>query len=208
MTVLSLHPAKILTTGEGGAVLTDDDELAGRLRRFRNHGIATELAARTDWTYAMVELGYNYRLTDIGAALGSSQLDPARRVPGDAGASSRRATSSGWPATRTSTSRSSSRAPTRPGTSASPSSGSIGCGSIAAASTRRSGPRGSGSTSTTSRSTSIRTTAGGIPGLAFPVADAAYERLLTLPLYAGMTTADVDDVVAALDKVTGAYRAV
>ena len=45
------------------------------------------------------------------------------------------------------------------------------------------------------------------PGLAFPVADAAYERLLTLPLYAGMTTADVDDVVAALDKVTGAYRA-
>ena len=39
------------------------------------------------------------------------------------------------------------------------------------------------------------------------MADAAYERLLTLPLYAGMTTADVDDVVAALDKVTGAYRA-
>ena len=74
MTVLSLHPAKILTTGEGGAVLTDDDDLAARLRRFRNHGIATELAARTDWTYAMVELGYNYRLTDIGAALGSSQL--------------------------------------------------------------------------------------------------------------------------------------
>src|SRR5450755_377960 len=59
MTVLSLHPAKILTTGEGGAVLTDRDDLADRLRRFRNHGIATELAARTDWTYAMVELGYN-----------------------------------------------------------------------------------------------------------------------------------------------------
>src|SRR5207244_12255911 len=51
MTVLSFHPAKILTTGEGGAVLTDDDDLAARLRRFRNHGIATELAARTDWTY-------------------------------------------------------------------------------------------------------------------------------------------------------------
>ena len=48
---------------------------------------------------------------------------------------------------------------------------------------------------------------GRYPGLAFPVADAAYERLLTLPLYAGMTTADVDDVVAALDKVTAAYRA-
>jgi dTDP-4-amino-4,6-dideoxygalactose transaminase len=43
------------------------------------------------------------------------------------------------------------------------------------------------------------------PGLSFPVAEAAYERLLTLPLHAGMTTADVDDVVAALDKVTRAY---
>ena len=75
MTVLSLHPAKILTTGEGGAVLTDRDDFADRLRRFRNHGIATELGARTDWTYAMVQLGYNYRLTDSGAALGSTQRD-------------------------------------------------------------------------------------------------------------------------------------
>ena len=75
MTVLSLHPAKIMTTGEGGAVLTDRDDLAAALRRFRNHGIETELAARRDWTYAMVELGYNYRLTDIAAALGSAQLE-------------------------------------------------------------------------------------------------------------------------------------
>ena len=75
MTVLSLHPAKIMTTGEGGAVLTDRDDLAAALRRFRNHGIATELAARRDWTYAMVELGYNYRLTDIAAALGGAQLE-------------------------------------------------------------------------------------------------------------------------------------
>ena len=95
MSILSLHPAKILTTGEGGAVLTDSDEYAGRLRRFRNHGISSELRARRDWTYAMVELGYNYRLTDIGAALGTSQLSrletwlgatpPARRpLPGAA----------------------------------------------------------------------------------------------------------------------------
>lgn len=52
LTVLSLHPAKIMTTGEGGAVLTDDDARAERLRGFRIHGIATELAARRDWTYA------------------------------------------------------------------------------------------------------------------------------------------------------------
>ena len=45
------------------------------------------------------------------------------------------------------------------------------------------------------------------PGLSFPVAEAAYERLLTLPLHAGMTADDVDDVVAALDKVTTAYSA-
>ena len=45
------------------------------------------------------------------------------------------------------------------------------------------------------------------PGLSFPVAEGAYERLLTLPLHAGMTVSDVDDVVAALDKVTDAYRA-
>ncbi len=74
LTVLSFHPAKIMTTGEGGAVLTGDGERAAFLRRFRNHGIGTELAARRDWTYAMVELGYNYRLTDVMAALGTSQL--------------------------------------------------------------------------------------------------------------------------------------
>src|SRR6266508_2264672 len=75
LTVLSLHPAKIVTTGEGGAVLTDRDDAAERLRRFRNHGIATELVDRRDWRYDMVELGYNYRLTDIGSALGLAQLE-------------------------------------------------------------------------------------------------------------------------------------
>ncbi len=84
MTVLSVHPAKILTTGEGGAVLTDRDDLAATLRRFRNHGIGTELAARRDWTYAMVELGYNYRLTDIAAALGRAQAGAPRGVAGKA----------------------------------------------------------------------------------------------------------------------------
>ena len=167
MTVLSLHPAKILTTGEGGAVLTDDDELAVRLRRFRNHGIATELAARTDWTYAMVELGYNYRLTDVGAALGSSQLTRLAEFLGRRRELAARYRS-GWRATRTSTSRSSSPERTRPGTSASRSSASIGWGSIGAASTGRCGPRGSGSTSTTSRSTSTPTTVSGIPGSPSP----------------------------------------
>ena len=62
------------------------------------------------------------------------------------------------------------------------------------------------STSTTSRSIATRTTEARFPGLSFPVAEAAYERLLTLPLHAGMSDADLDDVVTALDKVTAAYR--
>jgi perosamine synthetase len=206
MTVLSLHPAKILTTGEGGAVLTDRDDYAERLRRFRNHGIATELAARRDWTYEMVELGYNYRLTDIGAALGSSQLarietflarrrelaahylrrlaghellDPPVVVPGADPA---------W--------------------------------HFAFVQLRLDRLRvDRGDVFRALRAEGIGVNVHYIPvhqhryyrerfpGLSLPRAEAAYERLLTVPLFASMTTADVDDVVAALDKVTTTYRA-
>jgi perosamine synthetase len=206
MTVLSLHPAKILTTGEGGAVLTDRDDYAERLRRFRNHGIATELAARRDWIYEMVELGYNYRLTDIGAALGSSQLarietflarrrelaahylrrlaghellDPPVVVPGADPA---------W--------------------------------HFAFVQLRLDRLRvDRGDVFRALRAEGIGVNVHYIPvhqhryyrerfpGLSLPRAEAAYERLLTVPLFASMTTADVDDVVAALDKVTTTYRA-
>ena len=77
MTVFSTHPVKHVTTGEGGVVVTADERLAERLRRFRNHGITTDARARQQagaWFYEMVELGYNYRLTDIQCALGISQL--------------------------------------------------------------------------------------------------------------------------------------
>lgn len=77
MTVFSFHPVKHITTGEGGMVCTNDDELAAKLRRFRNHGIegdARQRQAKGQWYYEMVDLGYNYRLTDIGCALGLSQL--------------------------------------------------------------------------------------------------------------------------------------
>jgi perosamine synthetase len=206
MTVLSLHPAKILTTGEGGAVLTDRDDYAERLRRFRNHGIATELAARRDWIYEMVELGYNYRLTDIGAALGSSQLarietflarrrelaahylrrlaghellDPPVVVPGADPA---------W--------------------------------HFAFVQLRLDRLRvDRGDVFRALRAEGIGVNVHYIPvhqhryyrerfpGLSLPRAEAAYERLLTVPLFASMTTTDVDDVVAALDKVTTTYRA-
>lgn len=73
MTCFSLHPVKPITTGEGGLVTTNDDELAARLRRFRSHGIVRR-PERGGWVYEISEVGYNYRLTDIQAALGLSQL--------------------------------------------------------------------------------------------------------------------------------------
>jgi len=93
MTVMSFHPVKHITTGEGGAVLTNDDVLYHRLRRLRSHGITSSPQSllnkenafettlrdgqpmRRTWYYEQQELGHNYRITDIQCALGSSQLD-------------------------------------------------------------------------------------------------------------------------------------
>lgn len=80
---LSFHPVKPITTAEGGAVVTDDAELADRAARFRTHGITRNPAEmeRDDgaWHYEQHDLGFNYRLTDIQAALGTSQM---RRLAG------------------------------------------------------------------------------------------------------------------------------
>lgn len=70
---LSFHPVKPITSGEGGAVTTNDPQLADALRRFRSHGIVRD-PTHGPWYYEIAELGYNYRLTDIQAALGTSQL--------------------------------------------------------------------------------------------------------------------------------------
>ncbi|HJV67913.1 UDP-4-amino-4,6-dideoxy-N-acetyl-beta-L-altrosamine transaminase [Ideonella sp.] len=80
ITVLSFHPVKIVTTAEGGAALTQDDTLAKALERLRTHGITRDPAQMVGepdgpWYYEQIELGYNYRLTDLHAALGRSQLD-------------------------------------------------------------------------------------------------------------------------------------
>ena len=73
MCVFSFHPVKPITTAEGGMVTTNDDDLADRLRRFRNQGI--DRTPRADaWVYDAVEVGYNYRLTDLQSALGMSQF--------------------------------------------------------------------------------------------------------------------------------------
>jgi perosamine synthetase len=77
LTTWSFHPVKHVTTGEGGMITTDDGALAERCTRFRNHGITSDAAereARGDWFYEMVDLGFNYRLTDVQCALGLAQL--------------------------------------------------------------------------------------------------------------------------------------
>ncbi|MEF9673095.1 UDP-4-amino-4,6-dideoxy-N-acetyl-beta-L-altrosamine transaminase [Pseudomonas sp. MWU13-2100] len=78
MTIFSFHPVKIITSAEGGMVLTNRPELAERLRRLRSHGITADPAqmnvpAQGLWYYQQLELGFNYRMTDLHAALGLSQ---------------------------------------------------------------------------------------------------------------------------------------
>jgi len=77
MSIFSFHPVKHITTGEGGAVLTNDKEYYQKLLMFRSHGITSESFENKphgDWYYEMQHLGYNYRITDIQAVLGLSQL--------------------------------------------------------------------------------------------------------------------------------------
>jgi UDP-4-amino-4,6-dideoxy-N-acetyl-beta-L-altrosamine transaminase len=79
ITVFSFHPVKIVTTGEGGMALTNDARLAKRMARLRSHGVTrypSEMSQPPDgsWYYEQIELGFNYRMTDIQAALGLSQM--------------------------------------------------------------------------------------------------------------------------------------
>ena len=79
MTVFSFHPVKIMTTAEGGMVMTNDENLHRRIVSLRSHGITRDSAQLKEknpegWYYEQLELGYNYRITDLQAALGSSQL--------------------------------------------------------------------------------------------------------------------------------------
>ena len=74
MAIFSFHPVKSITTGEGGAVVTNNPDLAQRLRMLRSYGIERDEDDTRPWLYRMTRLGFNYRMTDIQAALGLSQL--------------------------------------------------------------------------------------------------------------------------------------
>ena len=209
MTVFSFHPVKHLTTGEGGMVATNDARLAETLRRFRNHGISSEARQRQEsgqWFYEMVLLGFNYRLTDIACALGLSQLGKLsanlarrreiaarytaafRNVPGLIPPSVRAEVNPAW-----------HLYPIRV--------------DLAKLTVDRS------QVFRALRAENIGVNVHYIPvhlhpyyrdqfgrsGGECPVAEAAYERLISLPMFHGMTEVDVDDVVRAVNKVISSY---
>jgi len=206
LTTFSLHPVKHVTTGEGGMVTTDDAALAARVRAFRTHGITKSAGEREDWRYEMVALGYNYRLTDIQSALGRSQL---RKLEG-------------WLARRAAIA---ARYQTAFGavTEVEP---------LGVLPDRRSAWHlyvirlalerlrvGRGDVFRALRAENIGVNVHYIPvpwhpyyqGLGYrkggwPVAEHAYERMLTLPIFPAMTDTDVDDVVTAVGKVVAHWR--
>jgi perosamine synthetase len=209
MTTFSLHPVKHVTTGEGGMVTTDRADFVETLRRFRNHGISSEARERQNtgqWQYEMVLLGMNYRLPDINCALGLSQMKKldrnlARRreiaaaygarlagLPGLILPSVRQEVNPAW---------------------------HLYAVRVDAAQLKA----GRAEVFRALRAENIGVNVHYIPvhlhpyyrerfgykGGEFPVAEAAYEQLLSLPMFPAMTNQDVDDMVRAVGKVLEHY---
>jgi perosamine synthetase len=205
MTVFSFHPVKHLTTGEGGIVTTNDARLAETLRRFRNHGISSEARQRQEagqWHYEMVLLGFNYRLTDIACALGLSQLKKLeanlarrREIAAQYEAAFRDLPAIIVPAVRDAIDPAWHLYPIR-----------LNLEMLTV---------GRAEIFTALRAENIGVNVHYIPVHLhpyyrdrfdhkegeYPVSEAAYERLISLPMFHGMTGTDVKDVVRALDKV-------
>lgn len=209
LTAFSLHPVKHVTAGEGGVVTTDRDDLAARMRAFRSHGITADHRQREQagsWYYEMVDLGYNYRLTDIQSALAMSQL---RKL-------------SGWIRRRREiAARYTDRLAAIPGVE--PLAVRPGRGHAYHLFVIRLDPGvltvGRERIFKALRAEGIgvnvhyvpvhlhpfyRDRFGTGPGLC-PVAESAYESILSIPIFPGMADDDVDDVVTALEKVIRVY---
>jgi len=209
MSVFSFHPVKHLATGEGGMVTTDRADLAESLRRFRNHGISSDARQRNaagQWHYEMVLLGFNYRLTDVACALGLSQLtrleaNLARRreIAARYSAAFRNLRGVLVPSVRTDVSPAWHLYPIR----VNPAQLNADRAHVFRA----------------LRAENIGVNVHYIPvhrhpyyrqrfgyqGGEYPVAEAAYEQLISLPMFHGMTDEDVQDVIDAITKVTNHY---
>lgn len=211
LSTFSFHPVKHLTTGEGGMITTDDAELAGRMRVFRNHGITSDHRQRAEqggFFYEMVELGYNYRITDFQCALGLSQL---RRLPEfvrrrQEVAARYDAAFAGIPAVLP--------LAVREGVSH-----AYHLYPVLLDLDRLSADRATVFAALRAEGIGVnvhyvpvhlhpfyRERFGTGPGTC-PVAEAAYERLVTLPMFPRMSDGDVDDVVAAVAKVADRFAA-
>jgi perosamine synthetase len=209
MTVFSFHPVKHVATGEGGMVTTDLPDCAEALRRFRNHGISTEARQRQaegQWHYEMVLLGFNYRLTDIACALGLSQLKKLeanllrrREIAARYAAAFRDLSGMVPPAVRADVNPAWHLYPIR-----------LNLERLKAGRTE---------VFRALRAENIGVNVHYIPvhlhpyyrerfgyrGGEYPVAEDAYERLISLPMFHAMSDRDVDDVMAAVKKVVQAF---
>jgi perosamine synthetase len=209
MTVFSFHPVKHLTTGEGGMVTTNNQKFADTLRKFRNHGItsnARERQSQAQWRYEMVLLGYNYRLTDIACALGLRQLAKLdnnlirrRQIAESYNAAFRNFPAITTPAVMDGTLPAWHLYPIRLDLSRFSASRSEIFRAV--------------------RAENIGVNVHYIPvhwhpyykerfgyrGGEFPVAERAYESLISLPMFHGMSDEDVRDVIQAVSKVVAEY---
>ncbi len=206
LTVFSFHPVKHLSTGEGGMVTSDDAGWARMLRQFRNHGISSEARERRGWQYEMVMLGFNYRLTDIACALGISQLTKIeanlarrREIAAQYAAALQGMPELLLPCVRADVDPAWHLYPIR-----------LNLGRLPA--TREQIFRAL-------RAENIGVNVHYIPvhlqayyrgrfgyrGGEYPVAENAYEHLISLPMFHGMTDEDVGDVISAVEKVCSAY---
>lgn len=211
LSAFSLHPVKHVTTGEGGMVTTADPALAARMRTFRNHGITVDhrqRSAQSSWIYEIVELGYNYRLTDIQCALGLSQLAklPARVARRQAIADDYGRAFAAIPEVRPLALRAGVQHAyhlyvVRIDTAR------LTCDRATVFSAlRREGIGVNVHYIPVHFHPFYRQRFGHGPGLC-PVAEAAYDQILSLPMFPGMSAGDIQDVVEATAKVVAAFRA-
>lgn len=209
MTVFSFHPVKHITTGEGGMVTTNNAQFAETLRRFRNHGISSDACQRQSagqWHYEMVLLGFNYRLSDIGCALGIEQLKKL-----DANLARRREIAALYaaefrefpevipPATRPDVDPAWHLYPIR-----------LDLAKLTADRAQifralRAENVGVGVHYIPVHRHPYYVEKFGHRGGEYPVAEDAYERLISLPMFSAMTNQDVSDVIRAVGNVVGHY---
>lgn len=210
LNTFSLHPVKNLTTGEGGMITTDDAGWAKKMRRFRNHGITSthhERAEEGSWYYEIPEAGYNYRLTDFQCALGMSQL---QKLPG--WVERRREVAARYDEAFR------SMESIEPVERRDDAKCAYHLYVIRLALARLKADRKTLFEALQAEGIGVnvhyipvhlqphyRENLGTEPGLC-PNAEAAYERILTLPVFPRMTESDVEDVIRAVRKVVSTYR--